>query len=145
MGCQQKVLDTSLGLCYSNTCVNLSLERTMDVILWRSYLYDFYGELLTDHQKEIYDGYVNQDLSMTEIAEEYSISKQAVSSIVKRCDEALQEYEDKLHLVRKFLDAKEGVQNMVKLAEQGKHLSGEDAGAQFDRLEQEAHHLLSLF
>ena len=63
-------------------------SETMDTILKRSYLYDFYGELLTEHQKEIYDGYVNQDLSMTEIADEYSISKQAVSSIVKRCDEA---------------------------------------------------------
>ncbi|MBQ3793842.1 MAG: DNA-binding protein [Lachnospiraceae bacterium] len=117
----------------------------MDTILKRSYLYDFYGELLTEHQKEIYDGYVNQDLSMTEIADEYSISKQAVSSIVKRCDEALQEYEDKLQLVHKFLEAKDGVQNMVTLAEAGKSLTGDEAKAQFDLLEQEAHKLLSLF
>ena len=107
-------------------------SETMDTILKRSYLYDFYGELLTEHQKEIYDGYVNQDLSMTEIADEYSISKQAVSSIVKRCDEALQEYEDKLQLVHKFLEAKDGVQNMVILAEAGKSLTGDEAKAQFD-------------
>ena len=68
----------------------------------RGMLYDFYGELLTPHQKKIYEDAIVNDLSMSEIANEQGISRQGVHDIIKRCDKALAEYEEKLHLVEKF-------------------------------------------
>lgn len=68
----------------------------------RGMLYDFYGELLTPHQKKIYEDVVVNDLSLSEIANEQGISRQGVHDIIKRCDKALAEYEEKLHLVEKF-------------------------------------------
>lgn len=72
-------------------------------------LYDFYGELLTSHQKEIYEQFVLEDLSLSEIAGEAGISRQGVHDLIKRCQKALEGYEEKLHLVEKFLSIKEKV------------------------------------
>ncbi|SKB73928.1 hypothetical protein SAMN06296386_104287 [Lachnospiraceae bacterium] len=69
-------------------------------------LYDFYGELLNDRQREVYDAYTMEDLSLAEIAEQYGISRQAVSTMVARCRKALKNYEDRLQLVKKFEDMK---------------------------------------
>ena len=74
----------------------------MDRIVERGILYDFYGELLTEHQKKIYEELVYNDLSLSEIADEYNISRQGVHDLIKRCDKILEGYEDKLHLVMKF-------------------------------------------
>lgn len=62
-------------------------------------LLDFYGDLLTEHQLEILDDYFKDDLSMIEIADNRSISKAAVSDIIKRSIIQLQDYEDKLKLI----------------------------------------------
>lgn len=75
----------------------------MDKILEKNLLYDFYGELLTDHQKSIYGDLIYGDLSLSELAQEYGISRQGIHDIIKRCDKLLSEYEDKLHLVEKFI------------------------------------------
>ena len=88
----------------------------MNEILEQALLYDFYGELLTSHQKEIYEQFVLEDLSLSEIAEDAGISRQGVHEQVKRCDKILEEYEEKLHLVEKFLKAKELVAQINKLA-----------------------------
>ena len=85
-----------------------------------SLLYDFYGELLTDHQKEIYEDFVLNDLSLGEIAQEKGISRQGVHDIVKRCDTLLNRYESKLHLLEKFLKTKEDIEIICKLADQNK-------------------------
>ena len=74
----------------------------MEKIVERNMLYDFYGELLTPHQQEIYESIIFQDLSLSEVAEIHGISRQGVHDIIKRCDKALAEYEEKLHLVEKF-------------------------------------------
>ena len=75
----------------------------MDKIVEQGLLYDFYGELLTDHQKQIYKDAVFEDLSLGEIAKEYGISRQGVHDLIRRCDNTLQEYEEKLHLIQKFM------------------------------------------
>ena len=75
----------------------------MNEILEQALLFDFYGELLTEHQKEIYEQFVLDDLSLGEIAREAGISRQGVHDLIKRCNKILQEYEEKLHLVEKFL------------------------------------------
>ena len=53
-------------------------------ILEQALLFDFYGELLTEHQKEIYEQFVLEDLSLGEIAREAGISRQGVHDLVKR-------------------------------------------------------------
>jgi hypothetical protein len=79
----------------------------MEKILEEALLYDFYGELLTEHQKLVYEDFVLNDLSLSEIAEDRQISRQGVYDIVKRCRKQLQGYEDKLHLIEKFVHTKE--------------------------------------
>jgi len=86
----------------------------MDKILEQTLLYDFYGELLTDHQKQIYEDVVLNDYSFSEVAEEKRISRQGVHDLIKRCNKILQEYESKLHLVEKFVTIKEQIEEMEK-------------------------------
>ena len=86
----------------------------MDKILEQTLLYDFYGELLTDHQTQIYEDVVLNDYSFSEVAEEKGISRQGVHDLIKRCNKILQEYESKLHLVEKFVTIKEQIEEMEK-------------------------------
>ena len=81
----------------------------MNKFLEQALLFDFYGELLTDHQKEIYEQFALEDLSLSEIAEMKGISRQGVHDLVKRCQKILEGYEAKLHLVEKFLSVKEKI------------------------------------
>ena len=99
----------------------------MNEILEQALLYDFYGELLTSHQKEIYEQFVLEDLSLSEIAEDAGISRQGVHDLIKRCNKTLEGYETKLHLVEKFLSIKEKVHRMNELLEmEDVRNSGED-------------------
>jgi len=90
----------------------------MNEILEQALLYDFYGELLTDHQKEIYEQFIIEDLSLSEIAADAGISRQGVHDLIKRCHKILEGYEEKLHLVEKFLSIKSKVHQMNDLLEQ---------------------------
>ena len=85
----------------------------MDKIFEQNLLYDFYGELLNEHQRRIYEDFVFNDLSLGEIASEEGISRQGVHDLIKRCDKILQGYEDKLHLLQKFMNIKEA-KNSIK-------------------------------
>lgn len=89
----------------------------MKDIVERTLLYDFYGELLNEHQKHIYEEYVLNDLSLSEIAEENGISRQGVHDMIKRCDKTFETYESKLHLVEKFESTKESVREIKNLVE----------------------------
>ncbi|WP_026660440.1 YlxM family DNA-binding protein [Butyrivibrio sp. AC2005] len=73
----------------------------MEKIVEQGLLYDFYGELLTDHQKKVYEDAVYNDLSLVEIAEEYDISKQGVHDLLKRCTNSLEGYEKRLHMIER--------------------------------------------
>lgn len=79
----------------------------MEKIVRQGLLYDFYGDLLTEHQRHIYEDVVLNDLSLSEIAQEQGITRQGVHDLVRRCDRILEGYEDKLHLVEKFQMTKE--------------------------------------
>ncbi len=87
----------------------------MEKIVEQGLLYDFYGELLTEHQKKIYEEVVYNDLSLTEIAQENGISRQGVHDLVKRCNHTLQEYENKLHLVARFVNIRNRVGQLTEL------------------------------
>ena len=90
----------------------------MEKIVRQGILYDFYGELLTDHQKEIYEALVIHDMSLGEIAEEQGISRQAVFDLIRRCDRILLDYENKLGLYEKFRKTRELTGEIRKLAEE---------------------------
>lgn len=74
----------------------------MEKIVEQGILYDFYGELLTEHQRQIYEDAVFNDMSLSELADSYGISRQGVHDLLKRCDKMLLSYESKLHLVERF-------------------------------------------
>ncbi len=69
-----------------------------------SLLFDFYGETLTEKQRELFDLYYNEDLSLSEIAEHAGITRQGVRDSIKRAEHALHEMEDKLGLVARYGD-----------------------------------------
>ena len=72
-------------------------------------LFDFYGELLTDRQKEFFDLYYNNDLSLAEIAENAGISRQGVRDAIVRAENQMQEIEDKTGLIRRFMQMQENL------------------------------------
>lgn len=89
----------------------------MEKIFEQGLLYDFYGELLTEHQRRIYEDAVYNDLSLGEIATEAGISRQGVHDLIKRCDKILLDYEAKLHLVERFETARKTVNEMAQLTD----------------------------
>jgi predicted DNA-binding protein YlxM (UPF0122 family) len=89
----------------------------MEKKVLQTYLYDFYGELLTVHQREIYEDFVLHDLSLGEIAAERGISRQGVHDLIKRCDKQLNEYEAKLQLLDRFARAKEKIALLHRLTQ----------------------------
>ena len=99
-------------------CCMIAQVMKVDKILEQSLLFDFYGELLTEHQKEIYERFIAEDLSLGEIAEEAGISRQGVHDLIKRCNQTLRGYEEKLHLLEKFLAVKDKVERIEQLLDQ---------------------------
>ncbi|HUX46887.1 MAG TPA: putative DNA-binding protein [Desulfosporosinus sp.] len=79
----------------------------MDKLAEMALLADFYGPLLTEKQRNVWDLHYQQDLSLAEIAEVEHISRQAIHDLLKRTERILAEYEDKLGLVRRFWNERE--------------------------------------
>ena len=92
----------------------------MEKIVKQALYYDFYGELLTEHQKQIYEDVVLNDYSLSEIAQDRGISRQGVHDLIKRCNKILEEYEAKLKLVEKFLHTKKVAKQIDQLLEEYK-------------------------
>ena len=72
-------------------------------------LFDFYGELLTERQKEFFDLYYNEDLSLSEIAENNGISRQGVRDVIVRAEGVMQDVEDKTGLIRRFMQMQKNI------------------------------------
>ncbi|CAF1867411.1 putative DNA-binding protein [Bacillus subtilis] len=90
----------------------MSLEKTTRM----NYLFDFYQSLLTSKQKSYMSLYYLDDFSLGEIAEEYEVSRQAVYDNIKRTEAMLEQYEDKLLLLKKFQERKEMFNKLKELA-----------------------------
>ncbi len=90
----------------------------MEKFVEQTLLYDFYGELLTAHQRKIYEEAVFDDFSVSEIAREEGISRQGVHDLIRRCNRILAEYEERLHLVERFVKIRGMVRDIKKLAEE---------------------------
>ena len=89
----------------------------MEPFVIKSYLYDFYGELLTEHQRRIYEEINFNDYSAAEVARDEGISRQGVHDLMKRCDRLLLEYEERMHLVERFIRIREKVREIEKLSD----------------------------
>lgn len=90
------------------------MEKLAEIAL----LADFYGPLLTDKQRNVWDLHFQQDLSLAEIAEVEHISRQAIHDLIKRTERILSEYEEKLGLVQRFWSEREKLM-AVKILSQG--------------------------
>ncbi|MCR5294496.1 MAG: DNA-binding protein [Lachnospiraceae bacterium] len=89
----------------------------MEKIYRQTLLFDFYGELLTERQRTLFEEVVFDDCSLGEVAERHGVSRQSVHDMVRRVTRALEEYEEKLGLVNKFLDLKKKVSRIKELSE----------------------------
>ena len=86
-------------------------------------LFDFYGELLTDRQKEFFDLYYNEDLSLAEIAENAGISRQGVRDVIVRAEAAMQEIEDKTGIIKRFESQRPHLDAIEAAATEIKHIN----------------------
>ena len=82
------------------------------------FLLDFYGEVLSDRKREVLDAYYNDDLSLAEIATDLGISRQGVRDLIKKAENELFFYEEKLGLAKKFREAAEHAARLRSLAQQ---------------------------
>ena len=103
----------------------------IDEITRQSLLYDFYGVLLTERQREVMELYHEENLSLAEIAAEMGISRQGVHDALKKAEKSLEGYEQKLGLVEKFQKANSSINEIDKRIEklikniEAKSFSGE--------------------
>lgn len=111
----------------------------MDKIYEQTMLFDFYGELLTPHQRSVYEDALHNDMSLGEIAQERGITRQGVHDLLRRCDRILEDYESKLHLVERFARAKAAVRQIEDLTRPG---DGEDMKERLSRIRSLAGRLL---
>ena len=85
----------------------------MDKKVEISMLWQIYGKLLTEKQNEYIDYYYNEDLSLSEIAENDNITRQAVRDIIKKGERKLFEYEEKLLFMKKTINQEQKIQRVL--------------------------------
>ena len=101
-------------------------DRTLELTL----LFDFFGELLTEKQREYFDLHYNSDLSLSEIGQLYGISRQGVRGVISDAEAAMRRYEEKTGVVARFID----MQNRLEILEKksahlAELLAGTEEGA----------------
>lgn len=101
----------------------------MDDRFRQTLLYDFYGELLSEHQKAVFSAAVFDDMSYSELADEFDCSRQAAFDIVRRINHKLEGYEEKLGLLSRFEAAKNKKNEMTSLVNDMKDII---SGKNFD-------------
>ena len=103
----------------------------IDEITQASLLYDFYGQLLSRRQKEVMELYHEENLSLSEIAAEFDISRQGVHDALKNAERSLNDYEEKLGLVAKFQKSSRAIKEIDDIIENviGKLQADADSGS----------------
>lgn len=95
-----------------------------------SLLLDFYGQMLTEKQREVAECYYNEDLSLAEIGQIFGITRQGARDSIKRAETQLVEYEQKLGLYRRFHLMDTGLEEIVRqatlLQEEGSHTASQE-------------------
>lgn len=107
------------------------LEKTNRVNI----LFDFYGQLLKDRQKQFLEMYYRDDLTLSEIAELTDVSRQAVFDQLKRTENVLEQYEEKLQLLAKYQEREERLSQLLKSLEPD-HWDKENIRSQIKELAQ---------
>ncbi len=90
----------------------------MEKIVEQGILYDFYGPLLTEHQRKIYELAVYENLSLMEIAESEGISKQAVHDLLRRATSQMRTYEERLGMIGRFRKIRSAAETLREAARQ---------------------------
>lgn len=90
----------------------------LDKVLRMGLLFDFYGALLTEKQQQCLEMHYLSDLSLSEIAEQFGVSRQAVHDILRRAEQTLDEYERKLGLVDRYRRQQAALQQIHELIQQ---------------------------
>lgn len=116
-------------------------KEALNLIFELSLLYDFYGALLKEHKRTIFEDYVLNDYSLSEIASEQGMSRQGVHDIVKRCSKELERYEDALHLIEKFRQTKEHVNKIHMIA---MDMKATNNISKVDEIENISNHILEM-
>ena len=81
-----------------------------------SYLLDFYGDVLTEKQRDVMEQYYNDDLSLSEIADNFGITRQGVRDAIKRGENTILELEEKVGFARRYRAVQEGIEALEQLA-----------------------------
>lgn len=117
----------------------MSKVMNMDKLARQALLYDFYGELLTDHQRRVYEDVVLNDFSLSEVAQDQGVSRQGIHDLVKRSSRILDAYESKLHLVERFVSIREKVHEIHRLTQD---YEGKEISRVMDGIEKLSHNIL---
>ena len=104
----------------------MTKKDDLENIEYASMLYDFYGALLTEAKNRIMSMYHEDNLSLSEIADELGQSRQAVHYTLKKAEKALEEYEEKLGLIAAYERNKRSAAEALEIIE-GAGLSGDAA------------------
>ena len=115
--CSVSMLVKKKYLTAISACSIVSTVTRMEKFVQQTFLYDFYGELLTEHQRQVYEQVVFEDQSPSEAAQNQGISRQGVHDLIKRCNRILEDYESRLHLVEKFLKIRDNVRRIQQLTD----------------------------
>ncbi len=91
------------------------MRNLLESFLQVSLLYDFYGALLTDKQRKCIEMHFLNDFSLSEIADEFGVSRQAIYDIINRTRQMLVDYEGKLGLVRRYQTEQECIQDIFSI------------------------------
>ena len=95
-----------------------------------SFLFDFYGDMLTDKQRDVVELYYDNDLSLSEIAENAGITRQGVRDSIKRAESQLLEMEDRLGLARRFREMSRQMETLIEAAEEIREYNDRGARSQ---------------
>ena len=109
---------------------------------YMSMLLDFYGDLLTERQRNCCDLHYNEDLSLSEIAEQCGISRQGVWDTIRHAEDTLRETEEKTGLLRRFSETEEKLAKVLQDLEQLRTMTDGEAGELTERAAAELRTLL---
>ncbi len=114
------------------------MEKNMELSL----LLDFYGELLTEKVRTATEMYYNDDLSLSEIALDMGITRQGVRDLIKRAEQNLYSFEEKLGLYKRFIKTQEGLEKLKEMLINAK--SHMDSNVQKNEFYEEISHMTAL-
>lgn len=114
------------------------MEKNLNISL----LLDFYGQMLTEKQREVVEFYYNEDLSLAEIAQHSGITRQGVRDSIKRAESQLLDCEEKLGLMRRFHEIQAGLGEIVRCASDIQELSSRFANS--EDLRARTHHIIEI-